>query len=373
MGIVYPPENHETDSKRIFVLGNAEFRCIINGQDITRNEKGNFAHLVDLKLGENLLNISVDGVLFNRKVTAKPSTELHPVAYAKTYEAFTDENSSSQNSIRSIIVDFDKITIPVNSEPDFTVTQDNAMSFCIEFKEAEFNLNWIYFASKKKHIKVLLDQKNVLRFELPMPIARYFTTFTGSSWEIELEYFDKPYMVCIDPGHGGNEIGALSPRGIMEKALNLSLARIVLKHLERPGIKAVLTRERDETLPLGARVDIAKKRRAVLFVSIHHNALPDGRDPNEERGFSVHYFNSESSDIANYCHEQLKSADLIPSAGIYKQNLHVLRENQDRLAILVESGFIIHPDESELIVTKEYQEKFGHKLANAIAEFLKNL
>jgi N-acetylmuramoyl-L-alanine amidase len=79
--------------------------------------------------------------------------------------------------------------------------------------------------------------------------------------------------VVIDPGHGGEEEGARGPAGTLEKTVALGVARQLKAALEsRLGVRVVLTRDGDETVPLDRRAALANNNRADLFLSIHANA-----------------------------------------------------------------------------------------------------
>ena len=82
--------------------------------------------------------------------------------------------------------------------------------------------------------------------------------------------------VVLDPGHGGDEPGAVGPAGTTEKAVNLAIAQEAKRQLEALGATVVLTRTADYRITLVSRAAIATSLRPQLFVSIHHNAAPDG-------------------------------------------------------------------------------------------------
>lgn len=85
---------------------------------------------------------------------------------------------------------------------------------------------------------------------------------------------DEPFVVVIDPGHGGDDPGAI--RGSLEeKDIVLDIAREVARQLESlPGYRVVMTRDRDRFLALGKRVDVARREKGDVFVSIHCNTHP---------------------------------------------------------------------------------------------------
>ena len=91
--------------------------------------------------------------------------------------------------------------------------------------------------------------------------------------------------IVLDPGHGGRDPGAISPSGLQEKTINLKVSKLLKKQLESRGFKVILTRSDDTALSLEARVNIAKKVNADLFLSIHANA----NHSRKVRGVEVYY------------------------------------------------------------------------------------
>ena len=79
------------------------------------------------------------------------------------------------------------------------------------------------------------------------------------------------FKIMIDPGHGGNEFGAISD--IKEKDLNLDVAQILKSNLERLGFSVAMTRHQDIDVSLESRCETANLWKADIFVSIHHNAF----------------------------------------------------------------------------------------------------
>ncbi|GAH68699.1 unnamed protein product, partial [marine sediment metagenome] len=81
------------------------------------------------------------------------------------------------------------------------------------------------------------------------------------------------YLVCLDPGHGGKDPGAIGATGLMEKVVNLDIAYKVKSKLQAKGYSVVMTRTSDIYLSLDQRVAIANNKKATIFVSIHNNAF----------------------------------------------------------------------------------------------------
>jgi len=117
--------------------------------------------------------------------------------------------------------------------------------------------------------------------------------------------------IVIDPGHGGQDPGAISCRGIKEKDLNLKIAKYLKEELGDRGFKVILTRERDIFIPLQGRVDIAKRNKADIFISIHGNSSRTKR----LRGTEVYYlspnrFNSQERALKLAREEKFSSSRL---------------------------------------------------------------
>ena len=100
--------------------------------------------------------------------------------------------------------------------------------------------------------------------------------------------------IVIDPGHGGRDYGAISPRGTVEKRLVLDIARMVRDELKKEGLEVVMTRNSDVFIPLAQRAHIANKKDADFFVSIHANAS----ESRSLRGFEIYYLSEATDDLA---------------------------------------------------------------------------
>src|SRR5690606_18848766 len=114
--------------------------------------------------------------------------------------------------------------------------------------------------------------------------------------------------IVLDPGHGGDEPGAVGPTGLQEKDVNLAVAREAKAILEAQGATVVLTRTGDYRITLASRGAIAQALPPIAFVSIHHNADPDElRDtPGSETYFQI--ASPESKRLAGLLHEELVAA-----------------------------------------------------------------
>lgn len=109
----------------------------------------------------------------------------------------------------------------------------------------------------------------------------------------------KPYLVVLDPGHGGSDLGATHQTGtqlITEKDLTLKISKMIAAELKKNQIQAILTRQSDKDLPLMERTAIANRIGADAFISIHLNSYhgsPNGSD--SPGGFETYILNNSTN------------------------------------------------------------------------------
>lgn len=116
-------------------------------------------------------------------------------------------------------------------------------------------------------------------------------------------------VVVLDPGHGGEDPGAISPSGLREKDVVLSIARETKKLMEARGYTVYMTRNEDVFIPLGVRVAKARQLRGDLFISIHADAFTNP----SARGTGVYTLSTRgaTSAAARFLAETQNAADLI--------------------------------------------------------------
>lgn len=122
-------------------------------------------------------------------------------------------------------------------------------------------------------------------------------------------------VICIDPGHGGEDPGATGPGGTHEKDVVLAIARDLKKLIDsQRGFRAVMTRTGDYYVGLRQRTEIARKAKADLFVSIHADAF---RDPSI-KGSSVYVLSRHgaSSEAARWLAESENASDLVGGVSL---------------------------------------------------------
>ena len=349
--------------------GSASESCKINGKEIELIDGGIFYHEEKIKLGENKIKVEIDGKLEEIKVFGERPQVTKPIAFAQHYEAFDPDKKDKKNILRSIIVSNERIQIPLNVPPIYQLEKYGSFKMVMDLADMEMDLDWIHYEDQdcKVIIGEVLDSKFPIIFKAP--IESYEERWEDDNLIIEFNYKFTDFKVCLDPGHGGEHSGAISPTGIQEKDLNLQMAHLVREELQNLGVEVLMTREDDRDIDLESRIKFATDADCNLILSIHHNSLPEARDPTKERGVSCHYYHEQSKPFAVHLLNNLVEFTDLPHYGLIKQNLHVLREATDTTSVLVELGFLIHPEESKLLIDPAHKEKVSKILAKSIYNF----
>jgi N-acetylmuramoyl-L-alanine amidase len=219
--------------------------------------------------------------------------------------------------------------------------------------------------------------------------------------------------IALDPGHGGEDPGAVGRGGSFEKNVVLSIARRLKTRLEQPAnVRVMLTRDGDYFVPLNVRVQKARKVQADLFVSIHADAFVEPT----ARGSSVFALSEKgaSSTAARWLANKENAADLIGGINIRSKNQHLasvlldlsttaqindslklaksvlgeigtinrLHKAQveqagfavlkapDIPSILVETAFISNPEEEARLTDENYQDQMADAIMRGIRKYL---
>ncbi len=193
--------------------------------------------------------------------------------------------------------------------------------------------------------------------------------------------------VVLDPGHGGDEPGAVGPSGLTEKELNLDIALRVRDLLEAEGATVVLTRDRDMRLTLATRAAIARTMSPTAFLSIHHNAAPVGRSNRPGSELYHQLDDPESRRLAGLLWEELQF-HLAPFGTDWatgdqpgaraRRSLRtggdfygILRNAEEVTTVLVEAAYLTNPAENALLTTEEFRAAEARAIANAVLRLVR--
>lgn len=170
--------------------------------------------------------------------------------------------------------------------------------------------------------------------------------------------------IFIDPGHGGNDPGAVG-NGLLEKMLTLTISKRIKDMLvEYENVLVKLSREDDQTLSLKQRTDMANAWGADFLLSVHINAKPGGYGYED-----FVYPNSSGATLAyqNAIHEEVMKQVDFKDRGKKQSNLHMLRESK-MPALLTENGFIDHSGDAAKLKQTEFIDKIAQGHVNGIVK-----
>jgi N-acetylmuramoyl-L-alanine amidase len=192
--------------------------------------------------------------------------------------------------------------------------------------------------------------------------------------------------VIIDAGHGGEDGGASSASGLIEKDVNLEIAHILAEMLRANGVDVIMTREDDrllydrntdyqgrkKKLDLAARLAIADSAEDAILISIHMNSFTDPRYAGLQVWYSPN--NADSEPLAELI--RVENKEKLQPQNNRKTKMATsainLLYNAKCPAVLVECGFLSNPDEAALFESKEYRQNVAFTIFCAVTEFLSN-
>jgi len=335
-----------------------------------------------------------------------------------------------KETIKDIKVFKNSITISyVGQIPNNTVK--TAMSKTGKYKVENYNIKGnlkdidkLYLKIDKKYLDKIVVyslDRNTIRISLrdkkhvSSTYKLYANKITITINQKEKEaVLKKRKIVMLDAGHGGDDSGAVGYRGIKEKNIVLKVTKKVTKILEDRGYKVYNTRTRDKFIQLKNRTKMANKMRADIFLSIHANSV--NANKRSASGIEIYYLSPAKSARAKRVAALENKVD-IRSMGKSSIDIFLMARNRAKInesnklaldvqnnmlyllkkryknikdhgvrkgpfwilvgaqmpAILVELGFVSHPQESKRLTNTSYQNRLANGIANGIdAYFEKN-
>lgn len=180
----------------------------------------------------------------------------------------------------------------------------------------------------------------------------------------------KDIKIFIDAGHGGTEKGCIGPDRMLEKDINLDIARKVVAMLEEEEFANVtFSRFYDEDVDLYDRVKMAKSDDAFISLSIHSNSLPYGKNPYKTHGTEVHYYNLNSQDLSKIIANNLAKDLGLKNNGIHISSF-VLTRSTNPISLLVEVAYMIHPSEYILLKDDEFRTNVAKSLIKSLKQYI---
>ncbi|MDI9251717.1 N-acetylmuramoyl-L-alanine amidase [Helicobacter sp. 219-2] len=221
----------------------------------------------------------------------------------------------------------------------------------------------------------------------------------------------KHKKIVLDAGHGGKDCGAMSSNLVCEKDIVLEVVKFLHKELKKRGYSVLLTRDKDIYIDLVARTELANKKSADLFISVHANSIPK-RSTSNAHGIETYFLSTARSERARKVAEQ-ENKDNVNLMDYFSKSLLLNSLNTQRLivsnklaidvqygmlqsirknypdvvdggvregpfwvlagalmpSILIEIGYNSHAIESKRIQSKPYQKILAKGIADGIDSF----
>ncbi|WRD59430.1 N-acetylmuramoyl-L-alanine amidase [Helicobacter pylori] len=221
----------------------------------------------------------------------------------------------------------------------------------------------------------------------------------------------KHKKIVLDAGHGGKDCGAMSANSVCEKDIVLEVVKFLHKELKKRGYSVLLTRDKDIYIDLVARTELANKKSADLFISVHANSIPK-RSTSNAHGIETYFLSTARSERARKVAEQ-ENKDNVNLMDYFSKSLLLNSLNTQRLivsnklaidvqygmlqsirknypdvvdggvregpfwvlagalmpSILIEIGYNSHAIESKRIQSKPYQKILAKGIADGIDSF----
>jgi N-acetylmuramoyl-L-alanine amidase len=297
---------------------------------------------------------------------------------------FTTRSGARADKLVTIREIASKLNLTVTQPAKKIVLQNQQaiVEISTEGREARINgqLVWLHAPPSRSWGRWCLTETDAQKILLPLLSPATYLKGYGTA------------VVVLDPGHGGSDPGATSPRGLVEPRIALDLAKRVRAKLVAEGFRVYLTRDVDRFIELENRPRIATARQADLFISIHLNAASN----RESRGIETYVLTSASypstsgangennpknnishpanardvqNNIFGYClQKNMCAAAKAEDRGLRHARFLVIRD-APCAAALVECGFLTNANDERKLMTDEYRDVLATGIAKGIIEY----
>ncbi|MFQ5708282.1 MAG: N-acetylmuramoyl-L-alanine amidase [bacterium] len=256
----------------------------------------------------------------------------------------------------------------------------------IYFYRAQHSSEWISNLPDNKHIKIIRRRQQgsdvaVVRIELIQKQQWGFRgAYLGNQFWLNIRKTPRfsaaadslllqGLVIAVDPGHGGENHGALGATGLEEKTVNLRYTMKVADLLEAAGATVVRTRNQDTTMTLQERIDLAQRAQAHIFVWLHNNSVGLSTDPLRVRGTSTYYTVPQAMAIAKSVYARLLKLGLQPYGRI--TSTYFVTRQTSMLSFLVEATFLSHPEDEMLLMNDAFLEDLAVAVVAGIKDFVR--
>lgn len=198
------------------------------------------------------------------------------------------------------------------------------------------------------------------------------------------DFFRKKGVIVLDAGHGGEDGGAQTDDGVLEKDINLAVARALKKDLEQAFFEVIMVRDGDYAVGDGSLPTVAARKRSDLhrrlqiveeagdciLLSIHQNRFSDPQYSGAQMFYGPQ--NGESAALAEAIRQSVRDAldpDNTRDSRPAGENIFLL-SNVRVPAVLVECGFLSNPGEAQKLCSEQYQKDMAAAIYNGLIAYL---
>ena len=281
----------------------------------------------------------------------------------------------------------DVVTLPLTRKlPYLSEQQVDPNSIIVDVFGATSNTNWItqqlsakgvesvkwnQVASDQFRITILLKETQQWGYDIGYD--------NGSTLRIKIRRppviisRDSPLsgmIIAVDPGHGGDNNGALGATGALEKDVTMSIARRFQDSLQSHGATVVLTREGDYTAGTFERMDRVLSSGARILVSIHCNSTGESADPVLIQGTSTYYRYIGFQSLATTMYDRMLGLGLA-QFGVTGSFNFSLNSPTQLPNVLVETAFLSNPEDEMLLIDDGFRAKIAGTLVAGLEDFLR--
>lgn len=426
LDVVYPTRTYaKINSPTTFFVGavNIGDRLFLNHEEIPVHRTGAFAQSVKLNAGKNefVLHSGHETKIY---VIERPLNggNYKPAVYTKynlpktaaiTRQGAPIRTTAVQSGINRIahfqkgmqlkvlgeLGDMYKIELsPIQqawvAKSDVKIKEEPyERAFLFDYRSSETKTDYVYeFALSKKtpysitegevmtlkifNVGANDDNTAVFKITLNQRLMGYSLKYNGDTLVLSIKKEPKTnkkqplknVKIAVDAGHGGRELGAVGCCRNYEKDFNLSIAKYLEEDLKSMGAKVYMTRKSDRFMSLNDRVKFTNDKDAQIFVSIHANSLPDNQNPQYHRGSSAYYYYDEARPLSEAILNSVKKSMDLNIEGVKQASFAVVR-NTSAVSVLVETAYVINPDDNELLMSDSFRKKYAQAIAEGIKDY----
>jgi N-acetylmuramoyl-L-alanine amidase len=273
---------------------------------------------------------------------------------------------------------YDYVSIGLNEKLPYSSQEDpDPSKIIVDVYGATANTNWISQLQGIGEIRSVYyeqPENEVFRIHIDLKhpmLWGYSIYYSGSNLIIRIRHRPADtnlshLKIAIDAGHGGSNLGSLSPTGIYEKEITLEVSFNLKADLEKSGATVVMTRTNDASIDMAQRTLFLRREAPDLLVSIHMNA---SEDPIHIRGTSTYYRYPGFQPLSRFIYARMLALGLTGFGNIGGFNF-ALNGPTEYPNALVEAVFITNPEDEMKILDPNFREKVAQAIVDGIRDFL---